>query len=122
VLTVTTVKTSGTSDSLIEEAMDNANEGNMNKYWARWVQVTADYRPLIDEFEYWCSGWSTSIDEDEDRAVLCCLIEAESEEKAMELISHGWPEKERENFTIEEQSPDWEPSDRFSRKHKNKRK
>jgi len=83
----------------------------INKYWARWTQSTEDYRPLIDEFEYWCSGYDCH-----DLPILCCLIEAETEQKAIELISHGWPASERSAFTIDEEPMDWEPSDRFPRK------
>jgi hypothetical protein len=83
----------------------------MNKYWIRWTQSTEDYRPLIDEFEYWCSGYDSF-----DQPILCCLIEAETEEKAIELISHGWPADERSAFSIDEKPMDWEPSDRFPRK------
>lgn len=82
------------------------------RYWLSFHQPTDDHRPLTDPphpqvLGWWCSGYDP-----EDVAVICALVEAESEEDAKTFIGISWPEAERWRF-CEQLKPDHVLSDRF---------
>ena len=85
----------------------------MSRFWLSWYQPGEDYRPLVfppGQVLWWCTGYEGS---DGGDAILCGLVDAESEEAAWEEVRKYWPDFKRYRFT--ERKPDgWQPdSGRF---------
>lgn len=67
----------------------------MNRYWCSFFFTGEDYRPLMFPPPAGILGyWSSGIRCSDDATTLCIWVEAESEEKARELIASegAWPE------------------------------
>ena len=95
----------------------------MKRYWISWAQLSDDYRPLQDPpmpeniKAWWCSGHT------QNAALLCAIVEAESEKAAQHAVKMAWDSGKSEvgglqsdigGFRfIEERENDWLPGDRF---------
>ncbi len=86
----------------------------MKRYWVSWVQPGDDHRPLTFPpndaiLGWWCSGYTES-----DKAILCALVLALSEELARAAIYMDWPEAKTANWRfVNERDRDYLPGDRF---------
>jgi len=95
----------------------------MKRFWISWAQLSEDYRPLQDPPQpenikaWWCSGHTATA------AMLCAIVDAESEEKAQQDIKTAWDSGSDEigglrsdigGFRfIEERDDGWLPNNRF---------
>lgn len=85
----------------------------MTRFWLSWYQPLGDHRPITFPppepiLGWWCSG------ETVDAWTLCAAVDAESEEKAWEIIRQkdAWPDAgEVRISSVREKN--WVPGDRF---------
>lgn len=86
----------------------------MKRYWVSWEQPTTDDETgetVLDtagrEIDCWESGWSA----DDERSMICAVIDAESEQEVWNGIGRLVGEY-TERFCLEKPS-DWQPGERF---------
>lgn len=86
----------------------------MTRYWLSWEQPSKDYRPMhsppaLPILGWWCSGWAPA-----EQAILCAVVEADSEEQAKSALAVDWPETSAVEFRfVSRMAPDYLPGDRF---------
>lgn len=85
----------------------------MRRYWISWWCTELDYRPLTDPpvegiLGWWVSGTRCS----DDAHSLVALVDAETEAKALLLLTDSWPEFGELRFS-EARDLWFVPGDRF---------
>lgn len=83
------------------------------RWWVSWIQSTEDYRPLTDPpvpgvLGWWCSGYWTN-----GNAIICAMVEGESEDEAKAAIAASWPEAIGGWRFFENRGPGFVPGSRF---------
>lgn len=72
----------------------------MRRFWIRWTQPTEDERPITFPPNEAILGWwrtGYTCDHTQDLPVvpiLCALVEADNQDKAIAAIKQEWPEAE----------------------------
>ena len=82
------------------------------RYWISWYQPTSDYRPITDPPTKRILGWWCSGERADGTAVLCALVDAQTEGEAKRAVGVSWPDDVEWRF-FNECPADWLPGDRF---------
>ncbi len=85
------------------------------RFWVSWYQTGEDHRPLNYPpgpaiLGWWCSGYT-----EDEKSIMCAVVEADDHCDASDAICVDWPEAPGgSNWRIFDLLPaDWQPNDRF---------